>query len=143
MFSPAVFASQAIPLLLKGHHVLASAPTGSGKTLAFLLPLIACLKVGSMPQSLAVCCYLWLHLPLSSWLCLLITTTPALPLPASRCPLIRIKGPLCALNPKPFLPQAPRAAFGRLVVLSPTRELARQSLRTFERLTGKRPSSMH
>lgn len=37
---------QAIPLLLKGHHVLASAPTGSGKTLAFLLPLIACLKVG-------------------------------------------------------------------------------------------------
>lgn len=71
---PTPIQMQALPLLLKGHHLLASAPTGSGKTLAFLLPLIACLK-------------------------------------------------------------APRSAFGRLVVLSPTRELARQSLRTFERLT--------
>lgn len=33
--------------------------------------------------------------------------------------------------------QAPKPAFGRLVVLSPTRELARQSHRVFERLTGK------
>ncbi|OEH75287.1 DEAD-box ATP-dependent RNA helicase 57 [Cyclospora cayetanensis] len=71
---PTPIQMQALPLLLKGYHILASSPTGSGKTLAFLLPLIACLK-------------------------------------------------------------APRAEFSRLVVLSPTRELARQSLRTFEKLT--------
>ncbi|CDJ50374.1 hypothetical protein EBH_0033060 [Eimeria brunetti] len=72
---PTPIQMQALPLMLKGHHMLASAPTGSGKTLAFLLPLIACLK-------------------------------------------------------------APSNAFGRLVVLSPTRELARQSHRTFQKLTG-------
>ncbi|CDI75329.1 ATP-dependent RNA helicase, putative [Eimeria praecox] len=53
---PTAIQMQALPLLLKGHHVLASAPTGSGKTLAFLLPLIACLKVctgfrAAFPQS--------------------------------------------------------------------------------------------
>lgn len=41
-----VFVWQAIPLLLQGSHLLATAPTGSGKTFAFLLPLLSLLKVG-------------------------------------------------------------------------------------------------
>ncbi|KAL8269460.1 hypothetical protein Esti_006610 [Eimeria stiedai] len=86
---------QTIPLLLCGHHVLASAPTGSGKTMAFLLPLIALLRV---------------RLSLS-----LFSAEQQKPHAA----------PLCA----------PRAASGRLLVLSPTRELSKQTLRLFEKLT--------
>ena len=35
---------QAVPALLRGRDVLASAPTGSGKTAAFLIPLILALR---------------------------------------------------------------------------------------------------
>lgn len=39
---------QAIPCILTGQPLLATAPTGSGKTLAFLLPLIVLMKVWSL-----------------------------------------------------------------------------------------------
>ncbi|MEI6095197.1 MAG: DEAD/DEAH box helicase, partial [Gammaproteobacteria bacterium] len=38
--SPSPIQQQAIPVILKGHDVLASAQTGTGKTGAFALPLI-------------------------------------------------------------------------------------------------------
>lgn len=37
---PTGIQSEAIPILMKGNDILASAPTGSGKTLAFLVPVI-------------------------------------------------------------------------------------------------------
>lgn len=42
--NPSSIQCQAIPCILTGQSLLASAPTGSGKTLAFLLPLIVLMK---------------------------------------------------------------------------------------------------
>ncbi|KAM7398023.1 hypothetical protein PAMA_006071 [Pampus argenteus] len=42
--SPTPIQMQAIPLMIHGRELLASAPTGSGKTLAFCLPLLAHLQ---------------------------------------------------------------------------------------------------
>jgi len=42
--NPTAVQMQAVPAILKGHSVLASAPTGSGKTVAFLLPILTALK---------------------------------------------------------------------------------------------------
>ena len=44
--SPTPVQMQAIPVLLAGRELLASAPTGSGKTAAFLLPLLHLLREG-------------------------------------------------------------------------------------------------
>jgi ATP-dependent RNA helicase DeaD len=41
---PTPVQKKAIPLIIKGHHVMAQAKTGSGKTLAFVLPIIEQLK---------------------------------------------------------------------------------------------------
>ncbi|NWQ82771.1 DDX52 helicase, partial [Columbina picui] len=41
---PTPIQMQAIPVMLHGRELLASAPTGSGKTLAFCVPLLAHLK---------------------------------------------------------------------------------------------------
>jgi len=74
---PTPIQMQAIPALLEGQKVIASAPTGSGKTMAFLVPLITLIK-------------------------------------------------------------GPGKGFARILVVCPTRELAQQSLREFDRLRGSR-----
>ncbi len=38
------FQMQAVPSMLLGHDVMASAPTGSGKTAAFVLPILLSLQ---------------------------------------------------------------------------------------------------
>lgn len=42
--SPTPIQMQAIPALLDGHEILASAPTGSGKTAAYAIPILSALK---------------------------------------------------------------------------------------------------
>nr|CEL64894.1 TPA: ATP-dependent RNA helicase, putative [Neospora caninum Liverpool] len=74
---PTPIQMQALPLLLGGQHLLATAPTGSGKTFAFLLPLITLLK-------------------------------------------------------------RPGKEFARLLVVCPSRELAKQTQREFDSLAGAR-----
>ena len=44
--NPTPIQMQAVPAILSGRDVLASAPTGSGKTMAFLLPLVCSLVKG-------------------------------------------------------------------------------------------------
>ena len=44
ILSPTPVQKTAIPLILKGQHIMAQAKTGSGKTLAFILPIIENLK---------------------------------------------------------------------------------------------------
>ncbi|MFX0003376.1 MAG: DEAD/DEAH box helicase [Promethearchaeota archaeon] len=41
---PTPVQKKAIPLIIKGHHVMAQSKTGSGKTLAFILPIVEQLK---------------------------------------------------------------------------------------------------
>lgn len=56
--APTPIQEQAIPLLLKGHDVIALAQTGSGKTASFILPLLDKLSRGRakarMPRSLII-----------------------------------------------------------------------------------------
>ncbi|PHJ25721.1 dead deah box helicase domain-containing protein [Cystoisospora suis] len=75
--TPTPIQMQAIPLLLQGCHLLATAPTGSGKTFAFLLPLLSLLK-------------------------------------------------------------KPGKEYARLLIVCPSRELARQTQREFDRVAGHR-----
>ena len=42
---------RAIPLVLEGHDLLASAQTGTGKTAAYLLPVLELLSRGGSPEN--------------------------------------------------------------------------------------------
>ncbi|MEN1727082.1 MAG: DEAD/DEAH box helicase [Pseudomonadota bacterium] len=54
---PTPIQEQAIPVVLEGHDLMASAQTGTGKTAAFTLPLLQCLadqKQGRQPRALVL-----------------------------------------------------------------------------------------
>ena len=44
IFNPTPVQKTAIPLIIKGQHIMAQSKTGTGKTLAFILPIIEQLK---------------------------------------------------------------------------------------------------
>lgn len=51
--TPTPIQTQALPAILAGHDVLATAQTGSGKTLAYLLPVLQTLAQGMAPERAA------------------------------------------------------------------------------------------
>ncbi len=126
--NPTPIQMQAVPPILSGRDVLASAPTGSGKTMAFLLPLVCGMVKGE-----------------GSCERLLVEAVPAKSAKKDKKSKLKKgkkgkEGSSDADGSKPKLSSSLELT-ARVIVLDPTRELAQQTLREFKKLTATHAES--